>query len=123
MLDQIQLREFHIHYNIGHTRIYNIEKINQLNDIIRIYGRKIIYSIKFPFHNQSAYLIIRNSGHNDIFVVEFFDYYNQNVDYETNYNQQYNDFNIVMNLLSSKPNINSHLVQFIINPFTLEMMP
>jgi hypothetical protein len=116
MLSQhLQLREFHIHYNIGHTRIYNIEKINQLNDIIRIYGRKIIYSIKFPFHNQSAYLIIRNSGHNDIFVVEFFDY-------ETNYTQKYNDFNMVMSLLSSKQNINSHLVQFIINPFTSEIM-
>lgn len=116
-----QLREYQVQYNLGQTRIYSIDQINELDEMIRIYGRGIISSIKFLFHNNQHpfyYLILRNTGQNDKFVVEFYHYYNQYIErVEMSREQRQADFNIIMSLLSSTQNLNSRLVSFIINPF------
>lgn len=116
-----QLREFQVQYNLGQTRIYSIDQINELDEMIRIYGRAIISSIKFLFHNNQHpfyYLILRNTGHNDRYVVEFYHYYNQYFErVEMSREQRQADFNIVSSLLSSRPNLDTRLVNFIIQPF------
>jgi hypothetical protein len=118
--ESLQIRDFYIHLNNGQHINYNIDNINELDNIIRIYGRTIIYSITFYFYDnkhQFHNLIIKNIN-NDRFIVEFFHYYNsQSIRFELNRDQQYNDFTNVMNVLYSTQNLQSLFIPYIINPF------
>ena len=120
LIQTFQLREFQIQLNNGQTRIYNIEQINELDEMIRIYGREIISSIKFLFHNQDPfyYVILRNTGYNNSFIVEFYHYYNQYIErIDICREQKVIDYNTILSLLNTRQHLNSRLVQFIINPF------
>lgn len=116
-----QIREFHLQLTTGQLRIYNIENINELEEIVRIYTRSIISSITFIFYDtqhQFHNLVLRNVEPNDRFIVEFFHYYNHDLErIDISYEQQRDDYTIVMNVLSSKQNLSLHLNQYIINPF------
>ena len=125
-INQSQLRDFQINFVNGQIRNEHIENIHELDEIIRIYGRNIISSITFYFHNghhNNYYLILRNTGQNDKFVVEFYHYYNkyfQRVEI-TREEQQYDIFSVT-NYLNSRQNLNTRLVQFIIDPFYIPQM-
>jgi hypothetical protein len=122
LANPLQIRDFHIKFNnINQTRDYTIENIQELEEIIRVYGRKIIYSITFYFYDnihQYHNLTFQNTGYDDKFVTEFFHYYNTNYHrIELNRDQQYNDFVAVMNILNSKQILQSRFIPYIINPF------
>lgn len=118
--ESLQIHEFYVHLNNGQHINYNIDNINELDNIIRIYGRKIINSITFYFYDnkhQFHNLILKNIN-NDRFIVEFFHYYNsESLRFELIRDQQYNDFTNVMNVLYSTQNLQSLLIPYIINPF------
>jgi hypothetical protein len=120
----LQLRDFQVRFTLPQTRTYPIENINELNEMIRIYGRGIISYITFFFHdNEHKYhtLTLYNSGHNDKFIVEFCHYYNQQFDrVELSLEEKVNDFTVVMNCLTQ--NVNARFVQHIINPFVSRVM-
>ncbi len=118
-----QLRDFQVRFTLEQTRTYSIEQINELDEMIRIYGRGIISYITFFFHNNNNQhkfhnITLRNSGYDDKFVVEFYHYYNQRFDrIELSREEQVSDFTSVMNCLNSSQNLNSRLGQYIVNPF------
>ena len=122
----LQVRELQVQFNIGSPRNYTPDNLNDFEEMLRIYGRGIIYSITFYFYDNSHQfhnLILKNAGYNDRFVVEFFHSYNSNFQrIEISRDQQHNDFVGVMNLLTSRQIIQSRLVPFIINPFNQSQM-
>lgn len=117
----LQLKNFQIRLDSGQTINETIETINQLDEIIRIYGRSIIAKISFYFHDSMRgfhNIILRNTETNDKFTVEFYQYYNQeNQLVQLTFQEQLNDLTVVMNCLVQNSNINLKLVPFIINPF------
>lgn len=121
-----QLRDFQINFVNGQNINERIENINELNEIIRIYGRNIISSITFYFYNgqdNSYYLILRNTHQNDRFVVEFYHYYNQYLQrVEISREDQQYDITTVVNYLNTRQNLNTHLVRFIVDPFYIPQL-
>lgn len=117
----LQLRDFQIRFTSGQIINEPIENIRELDEIIRIYGRSIIAKISFYFHDSLRgfhNIILRNSEFNDRFVVEFYHYYNSQIErIELSHEEQLNDFIAVMNCLNSRQILNSRLIPFIINPF------
>lgn len=122
----LQLREFHVHFQVNQTRIYSIEQLRELEEMIRIYGRGIISYITFFFHDSRRKfhsLTLRNSEQNDRFVVEFYHSYNQQLErLELSREEQVSDFHSVISCLSSRQNFNSILLPFIVNPFIHNQM-
>jgi hypothetical protein len=122
----LQLREFHVHFTLQQTRIYSIEQLRELDEMIRIYGRGIISYITFFFHDSRHKfhsLTLRNSEQNDRFVVEFCHYYNQQLErVELSREQQVSDYHSVIGYLGSQHNFNSNFLPFIINPFVHNQM-
>jgi hypothetical protein len=109
-----QISRFQVYLTNNQTINEPIENINQLSEIIRIYGRGIIVKIVFNFYdnnnNNNHNIILQNSfNHNDRFIVEFFhtDLYNQLCEYTAITNCINNDNQTLYNLLG----------KFIINPF------
>lgn len=121
MFQPLQLKDFQIRLDSGQTINEPIDNINELDEIIRIYGRNIITKISFYFHDSDRgfhNIIFRNTEPNDRFVVEFYSYYNQqNQLVELSFEEKFNDFTSVMNCLIQKSNINLKLVPYIIHPF------
>ena len=117
----LQLKDYQIRFNSGQTINEPIENINELNEIIHIYGRSTIAKISFYFHNSIRRfhnIILRNTETNDRFIVEFYHYYNQqNQRIELTFEEQFNDFTVVMNCLIQNQYINLNLIPYIINPF------
>jgi hypothetical protein len=119
-INSSQLRDFQVRLDSGQTINERIENIRELTDVIRIYGRHIICFITFYFHDSHHHahsLTLRNSGHNDKFVVEFYHYYSPNFNrIELTDQQKIHDFEIVMNCLQQN-NLDSRLIRHIIHPF------
>ena len=116
-----QIISFQVRLDTGQTINEPIENIRELSNIIRQYGRGIIAKISFYFHDsrhQFHNLILRNSEHNDRFVVEFYHYYNQYMErVELSREERMNDFVTVMNCIHNSENLDSRLGQYIIDPF------
>ena len=116
-----QISSFQIRLDTVRTINEPIENIQELSNIIRQYGRGIIAKISFYFHDsrhQFHNLILRNTEHNDRFVVEFYHYYNQYMErVELSREERINDFAEVMNCILNSANLDSHLGQYIIDPF------
>ena len=116
-----QLNTFQVVLTTGQIRNEPIENITELDEIIRIYGRGIIAEITFYFYdNQHQFhnIILRNSGHNDRFIVEFYHYYNRYMErIEMNREDKMRDFTVVMNCINNVRNLNSRLMPYIIDPF------
>jgi hypothetical protein len=97
--------------------------MDDFDEIVRVYGLGIIHSITFYFYdndNQFHNIILQNTGHNNMFVVEFFHYYNSNYQrVEQNRSQQRNDFQSVMNVLSSRQHLQTRFIPYIIHPFQI----
>jgi hypothetical protein len=121
-----QLNNFQVLLDNGQTRNEPIENIRELDEIIRIYGRRIIAQITFYFHNndrQFHNLILRNTGYDDKFVVEFYHYYNRHMErVEISREEKMRDFTTVMNYINNGTNLNSRLVPFIVDPFYQSVM-
>ena len=116
-----QINTFQVRLNTGQIINERIENIRELSNIIHQYGRVIIAKISFYFYDnrhQFHNLILRNTEHNDRFVVEFHHYYNQYMErVEIPREERLNDFTAVMNCIRGSENLNSELGQYIINPF------
>ena len=118
-----QLRDFQVRFINGQIIYEPIENINQLSEIIQLYGREYITKISFYFHNSHQHfhnLILRNSDEyvNDRFIVEFGYYYNQYGEKtELTFEQCYQDFQAVINIINNNNNLSNILLPFIINPF------
>jgi hypothetical protein len=119
----LQIREFYVHLNVGQPRHYTVDNMDDFDEIVRVYGLGIIHSITFYFYdndNQFHNIILQNTGHNNMFVVEFFHYYNSNYQrVEQNRSQQRNDFQSVMNVLSSRQHLQTRFIPYIIHPFQI----
>jgi hypothetical protein len=117
----LQLRDYCVRLDNGRTINEPIENIQELTEIIRIYGRRIIAKITFYFHNsdhQFHSLTLRNSEHQNKFVVEFYNYYSPNFNrIELSEEQKMSDLTVVMNYISQNTHLHTHLRQHIINPF------
>ncbi len=114
-IDLPQIRDFHIY--LTNDQIINepIENINELSEIIRIYGREIIVKIVFNFHNnyQNNHNIVLRClpEYNDKFIIEFF---------YTELYKQLCDFNALMNCINNDNLILYDLLgKWIINPFII----
>ena len=118
----LQIREFHVHVTLASTRIYPIEQINELDEMIRVYGRGIISCITFFFHDTNLRfhtITLRNSEQNDRFVVEFHHYYNQQLErVELTLDEKVVDFESLLRYLNSRQNLNDRFTRYIVNPFT-----
>ena len=116
-----QITRFQVNLDNGQPVNEPIHNINTLDDILRVYGRGIINSITFYFHNTQHryyYLTLRNSRQNDIFVVEFFHYYNQHLEQvQITREEKEQDLEAVMELINRTNNLNSRLGRFIQNPY------
>jgi hypothetical protein len=116
----LQLRDYHIRLDTGQTINERIENIRELTEVVRIYGRRIIAKITFYFHDplhQFHSLTLRNSEHQNKFVVEFYHYYSPNfIRIELNDEQKIGDLDTVINCLRQN-NLDSGLVRHIIHPF------
>lgn len=115
-----QLMSFQVNLTDGHHINEPIQQFNTVDEIIRNYGRQIISSITFYFHNtqhQYYYLTLRNSRQNNIFVVEFFHYYNQHFEQiQLTREEKERDLEVVMNLINRTNNLDRGLGRFIHNP-------
>jgi hypothetical protein len=122
----LQLRDFQIRFTTGQIINEPIENIRELSNILRIYGRSIIAKISFYFHDSVRgfhNIILRNTETNDRFVIEFYHYYNSQMEQtELSHQEQLNDFTAVMNCLNSRRGIQTRLIPFIINPFQHNQM-
>ncbi len=122
----LQIREFHVHFVLHQTRVYSIEQLNELDEMIRIYGRGIISYVTFFFHDTNRRfhtLTLRNSEQNDKFVVEFHHYYNQQMErVELTLEEKGDDFESVIRCLNSRANLNDRFTRYIINPFYSQYM-
>lgn len=125
-VNPIQLQSFQVYLENNTIRSEPIHNINELNELVRIYGRQIIIQLTFYFHdnqNKIHYLIIRNTGFNDKFIVEFFHYYNSYLEkVELTREEKIRDFTMVMNCISNCTNLQRLLVPYIINPFNQYIM-
>lgn len=114
-----QISDFQVRFINGQIINEPIENIQQLSDIIRIYGRGFIDKISFYFHRTDKKfhnLILRNCDENDRFIVEFCSSYNlyfENI--EMTFEKKYKDFQAIINILQNN-NLNNTLLPFIINP-------
>jgi hypothetical protein len=117
----LQIRDFQVRFINGQIINEPIENIEQLYQIIHTYGRGIISKISFYFHDNQRYfhnIILRNSDEhiNDRFIVEFYRDYDNSQHIELSYQEQYNDYQSVINILQNN-NLDILLAPFIINPF------
>jgi hypothetical protein len=116
-----QIRDFQIRFTSGQIINEPVENIRELSNIIRIYGRGIIAKISFYFHDSVRgfhNIILRNTETNDRFVIEFYHYYNSQMERtELSHQEQVNDFTAVMNCLNSRRGLQTRLIPYIINPF------
>lgn len=117
----LQINTFQVRLNTGQIINEPIENIQELLNIVNQYGRGIIAKISFYFHDsrhQFHNLILRNTEHNDKFVVEFYHYYNQYMEQVAlSREERLNDFTAVMNCIRSSENLDIQLGQHIIDPF------
>lgn len=118
-LNLLQIRNFQVRFINGQTINEPIENIQQLYQNIHTYGREMISKISFYFHDNQRYfhnIILRNSDEhiNDRFIVEF--YHDNAQQIELSYQEQYNDYQSVINILQNN-NLDILLLPFIINPF------
>ena len=106
---------------IIHVRLDNMDKINE---IIVEYGRQYISQIVFYLnHPQHSfyYLILRNTVHRGLFIVEFFHYYNIRLQrLELSYIEQKRDYEMIMNLIRTTTKLEDSLVPYIVDPFINE---
>lgn len=117
----LQIITFQVRLNTGQIINEPIENIRELSNIIGLYGLGIIAKISFYFRDNSHQfhnLILRNTEHNDKFVVEFYHYYNQYMErIKLSREERLNDFIAVMNCIRSSENLDSQLGKQIIDPF------
>jgi|UniRef100_A0A6C0DWP1 hypothetical protein len=117
----LQINTFQVRLNTGQIINEPIENIRELSNIIGLYGLGIIAKISFYFRDNSHQfhnLILRNTEHNDKFVVEFYHYYNQYMErIKLSREERLNDFIAVMNCIRSSENLDSQLGKQIIDPF------
>jgi hypothetical protein len=117
-----QIRDFQVRFINGQTIYEPIENIQELYNILRVYGRSYLAKISFYFHtsnNNFHNLILRNdeSYNNDRFTVEFCSRYDDNMQrIEMTNEEKHMDFQAVINILESN-NFNNNLIPYIINPF------
>jgi hypothetical protein len=120
-INSIQLRRFQVILNTNQFVNEPIENIRELSEIVRIYNTSIISSIIFYFYDvnhQDHYLILRNTQQNNIFIVEFYHYYDRYIQrVELSREEQITDFTTVINYLNSNQTLSRSLVHSIINPF------
>ena len=125
-VNALQLRDYHIRLDNGQTISERIENIQELSEILRIYGRNIIAKITFYFHDsqhQFHSLTLRNSEHQNQFVVEFYHYYSPNFNrIDLSDDQKMSDLSVVMNLIRQNTRLRNHLGQHIINPFQTQVI-
>lgn len=116
----LQLSTFQVILNNSQIIIEPIENINQLGEIIHIYGRKVIAKIIFYFydsHHKYHDLSLVKNEDNDYFNVEFYHYYtSQNGRSPLTLIEKVNDYNIVLQSFDDTELINS-LKNYIISPF------
>lgn len=120
VVQPLQLKSFQILLISGQIINEPIEKIKDLNEIIRIYGRNIISKISFYFHDSiyTLHNIILKSNDNNNFIIEFYQYYNQdNHLVQITLEEKINDFTEMMKYLTKNQYLNSYLIPYIINPF------
>jgi len=117
----LQINTFQVRLNTGQIVNEPIENIQELSNIVSQYGRGIIAKISFYFHDsrhQFHNLVLRNTEHNDSFIVEFYHYYNQYMEQVVlSREERLNDFTAVMNCIRSSENLHSQLGQYVIDPF------
>ena len=116
-----QITRFQVNLDNGQPINEPIDQFNAVDEIIRNYGRRIIHSITFYFHNSQYpyyYLTLRNSRQDNIFVVEFFHYYNQHLEHvQITREEKERDLEAVMELIHRTNNLNSRLGRFIQDPY------
>lgn len=92
-----------------------------LSDVLRNYSRNYIAEIIFYFNDpENSYhtLTLRNSLHNNIFIVEFFNRYNHRFEkIELSNDEKIADYQSVIDLILRTRNLNEQFGRFIINPW------
>lgn len=125
-VNPIQLQGFQVYLENNTIRSEPIHNINELNELVRIYGRQIIIQVTFYFHdnqNKIHYLNIRNTGFDDKFVIEFFHYYNSYLEkIELTREEKIRDFTMVMHCINNCTHLNRLLVPHIVNPINQYVM-
>ena len=121
----LQILYFEIILKNGQTIHEPIENMYKLYEIIHIYGREVINKIIFYFHDnihKFHNIILHNSDNydNDRFTIEFYRDYNNGHHIELSYQEQYNDYQSVINILQHN-NLQDNLLPFIINSFNLNI--
>lgn len=120
-----QIESFQVRFENGTIIHHPISDFHLVDTHIQQYGRSSIAKISFYFltHNHMFHnLILRNTEHNDRFVVEFYHYYNQNNQrVELTLEQKLADFRSVMNVIIHTRNLDDRLGQFINNPFAPDL--
>lgn len=120
-LQDLQVMNFQIRFNNGQIRYEPINNLNELDEIIRIYGRQIIAKVSFYFHDpahQFHNIILRNTEHDDKFTVEFWNYYNQyHEKVELTSDEKRRDFNAIIRYITQYSNLNNNFKPYIIDPF------
>jgi hypothetical protein len=119
-----QIESFQVRFANGSIINHPISEFHLVNSHILRYGRASIAKISFYFitrNHQFHNLILRNTEHNDRFVLEFCHYYDQNNrPVELSMEQKLADYQSVMNIIIHTSNLDDRLGQFIINPFEPE---
>ena len=120
-MSRSQIEYFQINLFNGNIIHRPVSRFCMLDDILRNYTRNYISQIIFYFNDpilSFRTLTLRNTQHNNIFVVEFFHTYNHLFEkIEMSDDQKIADYQAVLNLLNRTRNINVRFTPFIINPF------
>ncbi len=114
-----QIKSFQVRFTHGQTTNEPVENINQLDEIIRVYGIERIAKISFYYYtsdNSFHNLILRNED--TVFTVEF----NRPIDnqgqyVEMPYEEKLDDYTEVLNVLKRTQTLENTLIPFIIDPF------
>jgi len=94
----------------------SIENIEELDDIIMIYGRDIINTITFGFYDRKYNIILENSEINSYFRMKFSCCINQCSVYGASTSELLEGYSAIMNCLESCNNLNDTFGKYIIKP-------
>ena len=108
-----QIKSFQVRFTHGQTTNEPVENINQLDEIIRVYGVERIAKISFYYYtsnNSFHNLILQNED--NTFTVEF---NNQDQMY---LEEKMDDYNEMLDVLQRTQNLENTLIPLIMDPFS-----
>jgi len=119
-VNALQVRNYRIDHFNGQSFNEPIQEINTLATHLRYYINEVA-QVTFFFHDHLHpfhYLILRKTQQANRFIVEFYHYYNEQVErVELSINHQHSDFGAVINAMRQSEWLHNNLQNLIINPF------